>query len=119
MRHHYRAVLAVCVLASSMACQHGAGSDRIGSDKQIDSTQASALALRRFDQLFSDKYILNPLEHRHFRIPTLAQTQVTSVELVGSVWVVRVEPPAGLSMEARVARDGSWTELLRVTWSAQ
>lgn len=119
MTQHALAPMVICVIACCATCKHMTGDDCISYDRQIDATEASTLALLRFEQLFSDKYILNTVDQRHYRMPALTKSQVTSVEAVGPVWLVRVEPPAGLSMEARVAKDGSWTELVRVRWSPQ
>lgn len=86
---------------------------------QIDQSQAKQLAVDRYRQLFEDKYFLNQADHQYRLMPAMSSADINHVEDRGRAWLVVAEPPAGMALEALVAKDGSWVELVRVRWAVE
>jgi hypothetical protein len=85
----------------------------------IPELAAKELALRRYRELFSDKFLRNPVDERYYPFPELAVADINQVEKQDTFWVVRVAPPSGVALEAHVDRAGQWVELRRVTFSPE
>ncbi len=56
-------------------------------------------------------------KHRPF--PPLSDDAFTFVEEERDAWRVSADPPSGFAVETRVAMDGSWVEVLRVSYSPE
>jgi hypothetical protein len=95
------------------------GSTAVPAEVRVDATQAKVLLLQRYRKLFGDKYLRDPAGGEYFAFPPLSEGQFQFVEEHGDAWHVRCEPPAGLAVEGRVAKNGSWVEILRVSYASE
>lgn len=85
----------------------------------ISESAAKRMVLERYHSLFSDKYLLNSLDGQYYPFPSINPDAFTSFAVDTDTFSLRAEPPSGISLVARVARDGSWTELTRVSVVAE
>ena len=76
--------------------------------------QAKRLALERYNQLFSDKFMLGARSQQCRPYPHFGTDDVTHTSLSDAGWLIAVEPPAGFYFEARVDRAGAWVDVQRV-----
>lgn len=100
----------VLSLLGSAACH-----DRTDETPNITRDQARSLVLGRYRQLFSDKFLLNPLSNKHYPWPPLSERDFDSIEESPNYWSVRADPETGVTVDARVDKKGQWIELLRVS----
>jgi hypothetical protein len=85
---------------------------------QIDQASAKRLAAVRYRELFEGKFLFDSTGRTYHPMPAVTESDFNRVESVGSSWLVAIHRPAGLEVQARVAKDGSWTELLRAHWAS-
>lgn len=101
-------------LVAPLSCAFGCS--RGEAPPEITAPEATQLALARYRALFSDKYLHNQTDGQYYPFPKLDVTAVTKVDVEPDAFVVHADPPAGVSLEARVAKTGRWTELVRVVF---
>ena len=85
----------------------------------IDPSRAKQLALGRYRQLFEDKYFVDQAGQQCRPMPAITADDINRVEDKGDAWLIAADPPAGMALEARVAKDGSWIEVVRVRWAVE
>jgi len=112
------------VTAAAVLAVLGMGCQKVATEAQsqptsISEMKAKELALSQYRSLFGDKFLLNPVDGKYYPFPALSTQAFNQIEVRDDVWIVRAAPPSGVSVEARVDRAGRWTELHRVTFSAE
>lgn len=85
----------------------------------ISAQRAKQLVLQRYHELFADKYLLDRIRNEHVPFPQLTDEHLTVVSQEGDTWRVRADPPTGLALDARVAKDGSSVEILHVSYAEE
>jgi hypothetical protein len=84
----------------------------------IGQDAARDLAAARYRMLFLGKYYETVDGVRH-PFPTLDGSSFRDVVASGDAWLVNCAPLAGLTVEARVSRDGRWVEINQVSYASQ
>ena len=87
--------------------------------QEISAQAAKELAVARYRALFSDKFLRNPVDGKYLPFPALLVGDVSQIERQDEVWLLRVSPLFGLSLEARVDVHGRWVEFVRVFFATQ
>jgi hypothetical protein len=85
----------------------------------IDAGEARKLVLERYRHLFGNTYWRDHRDGSYQPFPPLELEQFREVRREGDVWVVKCAPPAGYSVRARVAADGSWVDLEHVGYASR
>lgn len=86
---------------------------------EVDQAKAKRLAAQRYRELFEDKYLFDSGGGTYLSMPAVKESDFNRVESAGASWLVMIHQPAGLEVEARVAKDGSYTELVRARWASE
>jgi hypothetical protein len=81
--------------------------------QEISAQAAKELAVARYRALFSDKFLRNPVDGKYLPFPALLVGDMSQIERQDEVWLLRVSPLFGLSLEARVDVHGRWVEFVR------
>jgi len=81
------------------------------SETQIDENTARKLAIDQYNQLFKDKFILNPLDKKHHQFPTFEAKSFRVAEVKDGCWQLALDPPAGWFVYAKVSLDGKWIQI--------
>jgi len=81
------------------------------SGQQIDENMARKLAIDQYNQLFKDKYILNPVDSKHHLFPTFEAKSFRVAEVKDGCWQLALDPPAGWFVYAKVSLDGKWIQI--------
>lgn len=83
----------------------------------IEPDQARDLVIARYTALFGALYLRDPLSGDYRHLAPLQRSDLREVETEGSAWMVRCNRLAGFHLSARVAKDGSWVELIDVGYA--
>lgn len=112
--------------AFAAACQGGSAKPTVEDSPteqregpQIDQASAKHLVAVRYRELFEGKFLFDSSRGTYHPMPAVTDSDFNRVESVGSSWLVAIHQPSGLEVQARVAKDGSWTELLRAHWASE
>ena len=89
------------------------------SGNQIDENAARTLAINQYNQLFKDKFILNPVDNKHHQFPTFEATSFRVAEIKDGCWQLALDPPAGWFVYAKVSLDGKWVQITSAGFSAE
>ena len=94
-------LLAVCglVVAATPTVSH------------IDESTARKLAIDQYNQLFKDKFILNPVDSKYHQCPTFNTKSFRTAEIKDGCWQLALDPPAGWFVYAKVSLDGKWVQI--------
>ena len=88
-------------------------------DTVIPEDIARDLAIKRYNELFHDKYHLNPIDNKYYLFPELPPSYFHKAELREGNWYLEGDPPAGYFIYATVTGDGRHIELTRVGFAPQ
>lgn len=88
-------------------------------DSSIDESAARKLAIAQYNQLFRDKFILNPADSQYKRFPELDATYFHEAKIKDGCWQLTGFPPAGWYVVAKVSLDGEWVQLTSAGYAAE
>ena len=85
----------------------------------IPEDVARELAIKRYNELFRDKYCLSPDNNTYYPFPELAPSYFHKAELKDGNWYLVGDPPTGYFVYATVTGDGRHVDLTRVGFSPE
>ena len=85
----------------------------------IDEKTARTLAIDQYNQLFKDKFILNPVDSKYHQFPQFDAKSFRSAEVKDGCWQLALDPPAGWFIYAKVSLDGKWVQLTSAGFSTE
>ena len=85
----------------------------------IPEDVARELAIKRYNELFHDKYFLNPVSEQYRPFPELTPSYFHKVEFKDGNWYLVGDPPTGYFVYATVSGDGRHVDLTRVGFSPE
>lgn len=85
----------------------------------IDEKTARQLAIEQYNQLFGDKYMLNPVDNTYQKCPKLDPTYFHEAKIKDGCWQVAGSPPVGWFVFAKVSMDGKWVQVTSVGFAVK
>lgn len=88
-------------------------------ESTIDERAARKLAIAQYNQLFHDKFILNPVDSQYHKFPKLDAKYFHEAKIKDGCWQLIGSPPAGWYVVAKVSLDGDWVQLTNAGFAAE
>ena len=85
----------------------------------IDEKAARKLAIEQYNELFRDKFILNPADSQYHKFPQLGPNYFHEAKIKERCWYLTGFPPGGWHVIAKVSLDGEWVQLTDVGFAAE
>jgi len=89
------------------------------SGTQVDEDTVRKLVSNQYNQLFKDKFILNPVDKKHHQFPTFEAKSFRVAEVRDGCWQLALDPPAGWFVYAKVSLDGKWVQITSAGFAAE
>jgi hypothetical protein len=102
-----------------MSSSSTSGVEGRGDSSAIDGAAARRLFVARYQQLFGDKYFLNPVDGKYTRFPEIEPDSIDSLERTPGAWSIKATPPAGVSVVGRVDLQGRWVDIESVSFASE